>query len=270
MHVTMRAPILLLAGLSGLLVFALSASACRKSSTTDPAQQRPLRVAAAADLARAFPELGSAFEARTGRHVEFQFGSSGLLAKQIEGGAPFDVFAAANRDFVDEVVRQGTCIAETARTYARGRLAFWAKDPANVPSSIADLADPKYAKIAVANPEHAPYGKAARQALEKSGVWSKVEARVVYGENVQQTLAFAQSGNAEIAIVALPLVVDSPTHRLVDPTLYDPLDQSMVVCKGGGAVESARAFAAFVDSEEGQRTLTKYGFSVSETTARDR
>jgi molybdate transport system substrate-binding protein len=236
-----------------------------KGGTGDQAKRNePLRVAAAADLAKAFEEVGASFEKQSGRKVEFNFGSSGLLAKQVRQGAPFDVYAAANVEYVDEVVNAGSCIAETKRPYARGRIVLWAKDQEHLPAKIEDLADPKYTKVAIANPEHAPYGKAAQQALEKKGIWDKTQPRAVYGENVQQTLMFARSGNADVAIVALSIAISTPGKWLeIDPSLYQPLDQAMVVCKGGpagGKPNEARAFVDFVGSEAGRAIMRKYGF----------
>ncbi len=224
----------------------------------------PLRVAAAADLALAFAEVGKEFERTSGKTVDFSFGSTGLLAKQLSEGAPFDVFAAANLSFVDDVVKSGACLGESQTLYARGRIVLWAKEGVALPPTLAELSDPKYAKLAIANPDHAPYGRAAKQALEKSSVWSTVEPRIVYGDNVQQTLMFAQSGNAEAAIVALSLAISSAGHWVEIPaSLHDPLDQAMVVCKGGsrGAKENeARAFVAFVSSDSGRNIMRRYGF----------
>jgi molybdate transport system substrate-binding protein len=224
----------------------------------------PLRVAAAADLTLAFKDLGAAFEKQSGKHVDFSFGSTGLLAKQISEGAPFDVFAAANISFVDDVVRDGSCVGETKSLYAKGRIVLWSKDPWGLPKDISELTDAKYAKVAIANPEHAPYGKAAQQAMVKAGVWANVQPRAVYGENVQQTLMFARSGNADVAIVALSLAITSPGNYVpIDPSLHAPLDQALVACKGGsrGAkTNEARAFIDFVGSEHGRTIMRKFGF----------
>jgi molybdate transport system substrate-binding protein len=224
----------------------------------------PLRVAAASDLALAFKDVGDAFEKKTGKHVDFSFGSTGLLAKQIAEGAPFDVFAAANISFVDDVVKAGACDGATKALYARGRIVVWSKDPWAVPKDIADLKDAKYSKIAIANPEHAPYGRAAREAMTKTSVWATVQPRTVYGDNVQQTLMFARSGNADVAIVALSLAVSSPGNYLpIDPSLHEPLDQALVACHGGSKgpkTNEANAFIAFVGSEEGRAIMRKFGF----------
>ncbi len=223
-----------------------------------------MRVAAAADLALAFKEVGVAFEAETGKKVDFSFGSTGLLAKQIEQGAPFDVFAAANISFVDDVVKSEACDGETKALYAKGRIVMWSKDANALPKDLKDVAKPEYAKVALANPEHAPYGRAGQQALSKLGIWETVKPRMVYGENVQQTLMFGQSGNAEVAIVALSLAVTSPgKYTIIDADLHDPLDQAMVACKGGsrGArLNEGKSFIAFVGSERGRAIMRRFGF----------
>ena len=131
-------------------------------------------MAAASDLTRAFEDLGKAFENKTHITPVFTFGSSGLLAKQIEQGAPFYLFAAANKEYADEVVASGRCDAGTLRPYARGRIVVWCPSGVQAPTKLADLADPRFKRIAIANPEHAPYGRAAKQALEKEGIWDKV------------------------------------------------------------------------------------------------
>ena len=225
----------------------------------------PLRVAAASDLASAFPEVGKAFEAATGRKVDFSFGSTGLLSKQISEGAPYDVFAAANLAYVDEVVRANACDGSTKQLYAKGRIVMWSTDKSLLPATLEGLRDKKLAKIAIANPDHAPYGLAAQQALTKAGVWADVKPRAVYGENVQQTMMFAQSGNAEVAIVALSLALEHKDggYVLIDADLHAPLDQAMVICKGGSAgnkPNEARAFLDFVASPSGHDIMRKYGF----------
>lgn len=255
---------------------ALALAACSKQSehggaSADGARKgEPLRVAAASDLAVAFKEVGAEFEKETGKRVDFSFGSTGLLAKQIIEGAPYDVFAAANVSFVDDVVREGACFADTKALYARGRIVLWSKDPQRLPKDVRALEDASFTKVAIANPEHAPYGRAGREALERSGVWSAVQPRMVYGENVQQTLMFARSGNADVAIVALSLAVVSPGNFVqIDPELHEPLDQALVACKGGskGAKSNeARSFIAFVGSEKGRAIMRKFGFLLPNET----
>jgi molybdate transport system substrate-binding protein len=239
-----------------LLVLALVAACSRSSS------ERKLRVAAASDLARAFGELATEFKGKTGVAVEIEFGSSGLLAKQIEQGAPFALYAAANRDYVDQVIKAGRCDAATARLYARGRLVVWTPPGVAKPDSLSGLTDARFRKIAIANPEHAPYGRAAQQALEKAGVWPKIQDRIVLGENIQATMLYAHNGNADAALVALALAVvaDGGASLPVDPSLHAPLDQAMVVCGKGEETDVAKQFADFVGSREGREVMTRYGF----------
>src|SRR5262249_12541684 len=125
----------------------------------------PLRVAAAADLAFAFKDVGDAFTKKTGQAVTFSFGSTGLLQKQVEQGAPFAVFAAATVSFADDAVKSGACAADTKALYATGRIVLWARKGTGPPHGVADLVDPKWKKVAIANPEHAPYGRAAKDAM---------------------------------------------------------------------------------------------------------
>jgi len=239
-------------------------------SKHDTAVVEPLKVAAAADLSFAFKDVGEAYEKKTGQKVVFSFGSTGLLEKQLAEGAPFDVFAAANVSFADDAVKAGACLGDSKATYATGHIVlFTTKDAAFHPKAVADLTDGRVAKIAIANPEHAPYGKAAKQAMERAGVWDKVRPKVVYGENVQQALQFAASGNADVAIVALSLATVTPGESASVPAdLHDPIEQAMVVCTNGKAgTEAGRRFVAFVGSAEGHGIMKRFGFLLPGETA---
>jgi molybdate transport system substrate-binding protein len=244
-------------------VIGAAVAACRPG-----AGREPLKVAAAADLTFAFQDLGAEFEKRTGEPVKFSFGATGLLEKQIVEGAPFDLFAAGDVAFVDDAIHSGACLADSKALYAAGRLALVQGPAAAGANAVGDLADPRLAKIAIANPEHAPYGKAAKQALERSGVWDRVRPRLVYGENVRQALEFVESGNADAAIVALSLVKGraaavSLPYLEVPRTLHDPIVQALVVCshgKAGAPAAAAQQFAAFVQSSDGRALLARYGF----------
>jgi molybdate transport system substrate-binding protein len=247
------------------LVLALTLVAgCKKDRAESAGANGPLKVAAAADLAFAFKEVGAAFTAKTGTEVKFTFGSTGQLAKQIGEGAPYDVFAAANVSFVDEVVKADACDGATKAMYARGRIVVWTKKSGGIaaPRTLQDLEDARFVKLAIANPEHAPYGRAAKQALEAAGVWEHVKDRLVYGENIQQTLQFAQTGNVEAAIAALSLamVTDDGTYFVIDDALHKPIDQALAVCKHGSNAAAGRAFAELVSSPEGRAIMKKYGF----------
>jgi molybdate transport system substrate-binding protein len=244
----------------GILVALLTAGCPSEREQTSAA---PVRVAAAADLMLAFEELGRLFERETGQRVTFSFGSTGLLAKQLREGAPFDLFAAANVSFVEEVVAAGACDGTTKAPYARGRIALWTKRGAvPPPADVTALADARFRRIAIANPEHAPYGQAAKQALERAGVWRSVQPRLVFGENVRQALQFAETGNVEAAIVALALVVNDRDNpwSLVDQALHRPIDQALVVCTGGRNRQGGKAFARFVSSDAGRDVMQRFGF----------
>ncbi len=244
-----------------LVALALAVAACRKDAA--PAEREPLKVAAAADLSFAFKDVGDAYEKKTGEKVVFSFGATGLLEKQLAEGAPFDVFAAANVSYADDAVKAGACQGDSKAIYATGHIVLYStKDAAFHPKTMADLTDARVTKIAIANPDHAPYGKAAKEAMVRAGVWDKVQPKVVYGENVQQTLQFAQSGNADVAIVALSLATVTPGEAAPIPTdLHEPIDQALVACTHGKAgTEEARKFIAFVQSAEGHAVMRKYGF----------
>jgi molybdate transport system substrate-binding protein len=231
----------------------------------------PLRVAAASDLESAFTAVGAAYEKKTGQKVTFSFQATGLLEKQIAEGAPFDVFAAANVSFVDDAVKSGACYGDSKQMYARGRVVMWVSK-GEPPATVGDLADPKWQRIALANPDHAPYGKAAQQALKAANVEGAVKPRLVFGENVRQTFQFAQSGNADVAFVALSLATDTKEGKYtpVPAELHEPIDQAIVACKGAaaqaaGAPNAAqgsapRSFIAYVNSPEGRAIMNQYGF----------
>jgi molybdate transport system substrate-binding protein len=228
------------------------------------ARSRKVRVAAASDLARALTELGAEFERRTGIHPELSFGSSGQLAKQIEQGAPFFLFASANKACVDDVIAKGRCDATSARDYARGRIVVWTATGKPAPAKLEDLAQPQFRRIAIANPEHAPYGVAAKQALEHAGVWSQIADRVVLAENVQATMLYAKNGDADAAVVARSLAVgtDGGAVLRIDPALHAPLDQQLVVCGTGEEADAAHQLAAYIDSREGREVMARYGFQL--------
>lgn len=262
------------------LSLALGASGCAKKAAPPSSEptaasasaavsapvDQPLTVAAAADLAFAFKDVGAAFEKKTGRKVTFSFGATGLLARQITEGAPFDLFAAANLSFVDDVVKAGACLGDTKALYATGHLVMWTPRRAAPVKALSDLTRKEIKKISIANPDHAPYGKAAKQAMERAGVWTAVQPKVVFGENVQQALQFAQSGNTEVAIVGLSVAsMADGDFAPIDASLHDPLEQALVVCNGapdkkGSLQPAARELAAFVASDEGRAIMKKYGF----------
>ncbi len=235
--------------------------ACGKSGAQTGGE---LRVAAAADLTRAFTEAGRVFEKQTGQKVTLIFGSSGQLAQQIENGAPYDVFAAANEDYVARLDQKHLLLPNTRHVYAMGKLVMWTRSngPA-LPAALADLDNPRYAHIAIANPQHAPYGLAAKQALEAAGVWAKVQSKLVYGENIQQAYQFAASGNADIALVSRSLTMDGKGKSAPIPDkLYAPLRQTIAALQSSAHAPLARRFVDFITGRDGQAILKKYGFSL--------
>ncbi|HUF33918.1 MAG TPA: molybdate ABC transporter substrate-binding protein [Acidimicrobiales bacterium] len=246
----------LVVALVPLLLGALAA--CGDGGTRDG----QLLVAAASDLRPAFEELGRRHQEATGTSVTFTFGSSGLLARQIANGAPYDVFASADERFVDDVIAAGRGDAATKAHYAIGRIVVWTRPGADPAVAIEDLEDDDIARIAIANPDHAPYGRAAEQALGSAGVLDGVRDRLVYGENISDTQRLVQSGNADVGVIALSLALASPEgdHVMVPATLHEPLDQALVVTAGSARSEAGRAFAALVVSEEGREVLRRFGF----------
>lgn len=221
-----------------------------------------LLVFAASDLQTAFGELVSRFEAENTVRIQVAFGSTGTFTTQIENGAPADLFFAANEAFVDRLEAGGSILPETRRVYARGRLALVWDSAAPPPASIADLARPEYRTVAIANPEHAPYGVAARQALQAAGVWDQVSPRIVLGENISQTYQFVRTGNVEAGIVARALVLGpSPRpHLLIPDSLHAPLRQAAAVLKASARAAAAGSFLDFVVGTAGQEILRRYGF----------
>ncbi|MEW9053454.1 MAG: molybdate ABC transporter substrate-binding protein [Neobacillus sp.] len=225
-----------------------------------------LKIAAASDLALAFNDIGKLFEEETNSKVTFSFGSTGQLADQIENGAPFDVFAAANRKFVDQLREKDLIIPETQTTYAFGRigLATLIDSPLSI-KNLEDLLKPEVKKVAIANPDHAPYGLAAKQALETAGLWDELESKLVYGRNISDTLTFIETGNVEAGIIALSLYKEEEVNfQLIDNTMHAPLEQSVAVIRGTKQDELAKQFISFIRGPVGKPIMESYGFIVPE------
>lgn len=228
-----------------------------------PASTPPtVTIYAAADLQMAFQEIKPIFEKAAGVRVTLVMGSTGNLAKQIELGAPADVFFAANERFVDDLRAAGAIIPASRILYAQGRIVL-AVPKASVVDvrDLADLRKPEVRRIAIANPEHAPYGRAAQEALERAGLWERLKPKLVYGENIRHTLQFIETGAVEAGIVALS-VANVPTVRYVpiDPKLHNPLNQVAAVVKRSPRPEIGLAFIAFLNGPEGRPIMKRYGF----------
>ncbi len=247
-----------------LLILALLLILSGCTALAGPPRPDPLIVSAAANLTPAFTELGARFEAETGVPVTFNFGSSGKLTQQIEEGAPVDLFAAANVNYIDELAAQGLVLPDTRALYALGRLTLWTPADSELQlERIRDLARPEVRQIAMANADHAPYGSAAREALENAGVWEEVQPKLIFGENVAQTLQLAETGGVDAALMALSLsLISDGRWTLLPDDLYTPLEQELAVIAGAQHEEEARRFAAFVNSPEARPIMRKYGFTL--------
>jgi molybdate transport system substrate-binding protein len=221
-----------------------------------------ITVSAAADLTPAFEEIGKLFEKETGVKATFNFGSTGQLTQQIESGAPVDLFAAANINFIEELEKKNLILPDTKALYAQGRITVWTRSdsPLRI-ERVEDLAGAAVHRIAIANPEHAPYGVAARETLQSAGVWQAVQPRLVFGENVAQTLQYAETGNVDAAIVALSISIGSGGRwTLLPQDSHRPLNQALAVIRGTRHEAEARRFAAFINSPLGRSVMRKYGF----------
>jgi molybdate transport system substrate-binding protein len=251
--------------LAALLLTLACATACknRPSNTSATETSDELTVAAASDLTPAFEEIGRAFESTSKTKIVFVFGSTGMLTRQLENGAPVDLFAAANVSYIDQLDQKGLIIPGTKAIYGRGRITLWTPGDSTLRfESIKDLARPEVMRIGIANPDHAPYGLAARQALESAGIWEAVRPKLVFGDNIRQTLQYAQTGNVEVSIVALSLSVQSRGRwSLIPEELHQPIDQGLGIMKSTKKEQTARAFAAFLNGAEGRAIMQKYGFT---------
>lgn len=231
-------------------------------------QQAALRVAAAADLQFALKDIAQQYEREAGRKVEIAFGSSGNFFAQIQNGAPFDVFFSADVEYARRLEQAGLTEPNSLLKYAVGRIVIWMPAESKIDLLAQKwnaLLDPSIQKIAIANPEHAPYGRAAVEALKHAGIYDKVQSKLVFGENISQAAQFVESGNAQAGIIALSLAV-SPAMKTgqrwgVPVDQYAPIEQAAVILKSARDKEAARAFLAFVSGDAGQRILGSYGFA---------
>lgn len=231
-----------------------------------PAQD--IRVAAAADLKFAMQNVAAQFEKKTGTKVDVTYGSSGNFFSQLQNGAPFDLFFSADIDYPRKLESAGFAEPGTLYEYAIGRIAIWT--PADATVDVTQLGwktllDLSVQKISIANPDHAPYGRAAVAALQKAGIYEQVKPKLVYGENISQAAQFVQSGNAQAGIVAMSLAV-SPGMKdgkrwEIPADMHPPIEQAAIVLKSAANKDGARAFLEFVKSETGRATLAKYGFT---------
>jgi molybdate transport system substrate-binding protein len=230
-------------------------------------QANKIRVAAAADLKFAMVELVQMFEGNSTTKVEVTYGSSGNFFSQIQNGAPFDVFFSADVEYPRKLAAAGAADPGTLYEYAVGRIVIWAPPDATVDvahDAWKALLDARVHKIAIANPEHAPYGRAAVAAMQKAGIYEQVRTKLVYGENISQAAQFVQSGSAQAGIVALSLAV-SPAMKagkswVIPADMHPPIEQAAIVLRGAQNKKGAAAFLEFVKSASGRQILERFGF----------
>lgn len=255
-------------GIVALILLSLVGSnGCRRSSTSQQSEAKEINAAAAANLSEAFNELGKQFTARTGIRVVYSFGATADLAKQIENGAPFDLFAAADTEHVEQLNRQGLIVPGTAALYARGRLLVWTPAGSSIKlDRIEDLRRAEVERIAIARPDAAPYGRAAVEALRALDLWKDIEPKVIYGQNVSQAKQYVATGNADAALLPRSLVRQDEGHAVeVDARLHQPINQSLAVIQASGKQEAARLFSQYILSPEGQSLLERYGYEKAVT-----
>jgi molybdate transport system substrate-binding protein len=234
------------------------------------AADREIGVAAAADLSAALPEIASAFEKKTGIVVKLSFGASGALTQQIQNGAPFDVFFSADMDYPRQLIAAGNADGATLHRYAVGQLVLWVPADSTIDldrDGMNVLLDPSVKKISIANPQHAPYGRAAVAALKHYGLYEKVTDRLVLGENIAQAAQFVESGNAQVGFVALahaaaPALQGKGKYWKIPSDAYPPLDQGVVIISHSPHTQDAAAFLDYMKSAEATAVLRHYGFAV--------
>ncbi|MGB0893900.1 MAG: molybdate ABC transporter substrate-binding protein [Parashewanella sp.] len=243
-------------------------------SLTIQAQDIP-NIAAAANVRFALADIQQAFTQKTGLTVNISYGSSGQLVQQIRHGAPFQLFLSADQDYAKQLVDLGLT-KQAPTVYAMGRLALVKAKSSNLildptlKQLAIELTKSRIERFAIASPEHAPYGLAAKQALQTSGLWQRIKPKLVYGENVAQAAQFALSQSAQGGIIALSLAKSSNFTQqgefvAIDAKLHQPLKQAMVLTKQSG--RTALSFYQFMQSKTAQRILVDYGFDLPNSTS---
>ncbi len=227
-----------------------------------------LTIAAASDLQPVLPKLVAAFEQETGHSVRTTFGSSGNFFAQIRNGAPFDVFLSADVAYPEQLEAAGLTEAGTVTSYAKGSIVLWTRrgSGVDVRGGLSVLATPGSRRIAIANPEHAPYGRAAVAALTRASLFDRIRSKLVFGENVSQAAQFVQSGAADAGIIPLSLALSPPLssageYVAIDPALYAPIEQAAVILRASPNKDAARAFLRFLQRADVKAMLAQAGFS---------
>lgn len=228
----------------------------------DPQSATKITVAAAANLTDVFGEVGREFKTKTGVDVVFSYGSTSELAQQIENGAPFDLFAAADTEHVDALVSARKLTGDSRAVYALGQLALWIPDGARSGiRELPDLAKQSVHFIAVAQPQLAPYGQASIEVLKNAGLWGATQPKIVYANSISMAKQLAATGNAEAAFTAYSLVLhDKGTVVQIDPHLYNPIKQALAIVDSSQRIEEAKQFRSFLLGPEGRAILTNSGY----------
>lgn len=228
-----------------------------------------ITIAAASDLNFAFREIVVEYEKTTGNHVRLSLGSSGNFYAQIQNGAPFDLYFSADISYPRKLEEAGLTVPGSLYQYAVGRIVLWAGKDSHLDLSrgLEILREPVIRKIAIANPKHAPYGRAAVAAMEHFKVYDQVKDKLILGENISQAAQFIESGACDIGIIALSLAVapamkSKGTYWEVPAETHPPLEQGAVILKSSKQQESAKQFLAFIKGERGQEIMKRYGFTV--------
>jgi len=246
--------------------FSLLFVGCRQERIADQSHSSSVKitVAAASDLTLALKEVGDSIRQHEWIDVVFSFGSSGLLTQQIEAGAPFDAFVSASESYIERLNQAGLVLEGSDSVFAQGRLVLWQRSDAIVRlESPRQLALASIKRFAIANPEHAPYGRAAREVLNEIGIWNAVNDKVVYAENVAQAFQFAKSGNVDVAIIARSLIAAQEGRTVpIDPNLHSPINQTICILKRTQSVTTAQRFVSYLRSPEGNGILKRYGFRL--------
>lgn len=244
------------------------------SATSGWAQEKKsspgLIVAAAADLSTALKEIGDNYEKTTGVKVKLSFGASGALTQQIQNGAPFDLFFSADMGYPRQLIASGDADEASLYQYAVGKLVLWIPADSSLDiehKGMSVLLDPSVKKVAIANPRHAPYGRAAVAALKHAGVYDQVADRLVLGENVSQAAQFVESGNAQAGFVALAHAVAPGMHGKgkyweVPVDAYPPLAQGVIVLSHSQHKKEAAAFLEYIKAKETAEIFRKFGFTL--------
>src|SRR5579862_2329655 len=226
-----------------------------------------ITVAAAADLQFAMQDIATGFQKQTGKQIKLIYGSSGNFFQQIQNGAPFDMFFSANLDYPKQLDAAGLIEPGSFYQYARGKIVIWVRNESklDLKSGMKVLLDPSVKKIAVANPQHAPYGQAAVAAMQKENIYDQVKDKFVLGENISQTASFVVSGSADVGIVALSLALspnmkDKGRYAEVPGEEYPPIEQACVILGSSKNKETARQFMAFIKTSAIADVLRSYGF----------